>query len=187
MFTFRKTKYINWSDEDLIEAIIHAGDNRCFGVLYERYGHLVLGLCIKYLKRLEEAQDMTAHIFEMLPKKLAQHEVRYFKSWLYQLSRNECLMLLRKKNKYFEPIQDDLLANEEKEIDEEERTLEIEQLNKAMANLKESQRNCISLYYIEQLSYQDIATKLEMTMKEVKSHLQNGKRKLKILLENNHE
>ena len=81
--------------EELIEQYKRKKDQRLVGVLFERYSHLVFGLCLKYLKNEEKSKDAVLHIFETLIQSLLDHEVKYFKSWLFSVSRNHCLMHLR--------------------------------------------------------------------------------------------
>lgn len=173
------------SDEDLILAYSNKPSRDILQVIYERYGHLVLGLCIKYLKQVQDAEDMCGQIFERLPQLLQKHEVRYFKSWLYQVSRNECLMQLRKKSPHKTEIDDSQLGGsyEEDLHNKEEKEAELVRMEEAIQGLKEDQQKCITLFYIEEKSYVDISTSLKISIKSVKSHIQNGKRNLKILME----
>ena len=67
-------------------------------------------------------------------------------------------------------------------IDKEEASVE-DALKKCIGQLKNEQKQCIELFYYEKLCYQEIAEKLHMNEKKVKSYLQNGKRNLKICLE----
>ena len=67
--------------------------------LYLRYTDLVYGTCLKYLKDAEAAKDAVMNIYQELLQKLPQHEVENFKSWLYVLAKNHCLMQLRKEKK----------------------------------------------------------------------------------------
>ena len=68
---------------------------KTLGELYQRYMELVFGVCLKYLKDEEKAKDAVMSIFEELISKLKKHDVENFKSWLYTLSKNFCLMQLR--------------------------------------------------------------------------------------------
>lgn len=181
----QRKKYRMLEDEDLVLAYAEKQSRDILHVLYERYGHLVLGLCIKYLKQVENAEDMCAQIFEKLPQLLKKHEIRYFKSWLYQVSRNECLMELRKKTPRQSEIIEELITGEEDDPLKlkEEKEKEFIQLENALAQLKPDQQKCITLFYIEEKSYCDISNFLGMSIKSVKSHIQNGKRNLKIVLE----
>jgi RNA polymerase sigma-70 factor (ECF subfamily) len=173
------------SDEDLIMSYADKPKRDILHVLYERYGHLVLGLCIKYMKNMEDAEDMCATVFEKLPKLIEKHEIHYFKSWLYQLSRNECLMVLRKKTPYssefnetiFETTgSDEVLLKETKEV-------ELTKMEQALQELKPIQNKCITLFYLEEKSYQQISLEISLPIKAVKSHIQNGKRNLKLVME----
>lgn len=60
---------------------------------------------------------------------------------------------------------------------------EIQLLLQALEGLKEGQRNCLKRFYFENESYEDIALAEGYTLKQVKSYIQNGKRKLKIAYE----
>jgi RNA polymerase sigma-70 factor (ECF subfamily) len=101
------------------------------------------------------------------------------------VSKNECFMLLRKRNPDSELIADQFIENSEQE---NPRLTEIhfELLEKAILELKEEQKNCIELFYLQQFSYQRISEQLGISIKNVKSAIQNGKRNLKIRLEENH-
>lgn len=81
----------------MIESYQSTGEKSVLGILFKRYMPLVYGTCMKYLKDREAAKDMAMQVFEKLMKELKEKEVQNFKSWLYVLTRNECLMLLRKR------------------------------------------------------------------------------------------
>jgi len=49
--------------------------------------------------------------------------------------------------------------------------------------LGKEQKLCVILFYLEKRSYQEIATSTQFTQMQVKSHIQNGKRNLKLLME----
>src|SRR3954468_1932237 len=61
------------------------------------YG-LLLGVCMKYLKDEEEAKDAVQQIFLKVITELEKYKVDYFKSWLYMVAKNLCLMKLREKH-----------------------------------------------------------------------------------------
>jgi RNA polymerase sigma factor (sigma-70 family) len=187
MFSSKRKYYREKSDEELILLYKKDRISFCFGILYERYAHLVMGTCMKYLKNPTQAEDLTMRIFEELEQKLIQHEVTFFKSWLYILTKNACLMSLRKKNKDI-PFSDmHLIQNEE--IAEEKIVTErkITILEELIPLLKEDQRKCIELFYLKEKSYQQISDVLNMSLLQVKSAIQNGKRNLKIRLEERNE
>lgn len=160
-------------------------DMYCVGILYERYGHLVFGLALNYLKNRDEAEDLTSHVFEHLFQKLQKHSVQHFKSWLYTLSRNECLMILRKQ-KYAEDV-NTLIIEAEPGNGYEEKEVRLGLLEEKIALLKNDQQQCVRLFYLEEKSYQQVSDELNLPLNKVKSAIQNGKRNLKILLEQHHE
>lgn len=184
---FRKrTTYHQLSDEDLVSNYRNDKSSEIIGEIYKRYGHLVMGTCMKYLKNRADAEDMTMTIFEKLPHKLANHSIERFKSWLYMVTKNECLMLLRKKGHASAEITKELEANDELHI-VEAKEVQYEILEEAIKDLKEEQRKCIELFYIESKSYQEITSLLKLDINKVKSAIQNGKRNLKLTLEKRNE
>ena len=161
-------------------------DKSCVAILYERYAHLVLGSCMHYIKRSDEAEDITSSIFEKLHEKLLKHEITYFKSWLYSVTRNECMMYFRKAHKKgFQVVIPEELSNEPEE-DNFQLESKLSLVEQELMGLKEFQRICIVHFYFDRLSYEQISEKMDLPIKEVKSHLQNGKRNLRILMEQNH-
>ena len=188
MFINKRKQYREKSDEELMTLHKSEGGSICIGILYERYGHLVMGACMKYLKNTLEAEDMTMQIFENLGQKLQKHEIQYFKSWLYMVTKNECFMMSRKKGHEFSSIEITNLKEEENDF---ERILLKEQkltlLEEVIPFLKDDQRKCIELFYLKELSYQQISTELNLSLMQIKSAIQNGKRNLKIQLEERNE
>ena len=184
---FRKrVTYHQLSDEDLVLHFQDGGATEIIGEIYKRYGHLVMGTCMKYLKNANDAEDMTMSIFERLPEKLKDHTIERFKSWLYMVTKNECLMLLRKKGRVTTEITKELEAQEDLHL-VEEKEIQYTLLEAAIQELKEEQRSCIELFYLEKRSYQEITSMLKLDVKKVKSAIQNGKRNLKLILENRNE
>ncbi|MGB1039996.1 MAG: RNA polymerase sigma factor [Flavobacteriales bacterium] len=172
------------TDSQLVLLYKESHDKQCIGELYVRYSPLVMGVCIKYLKNVTEAQDTLMVIFEKLMKELKKTEVLNFKSWLYQITKNQCLMFLRKNKKYtyttFDSVQvKDEESNEEELIEKEQM---LEQLEEIIPTLKENQRICIELFYLNKKSYAEIAEQTQFSLKEVKSNIQNGKRNLELKL-----
>jgi RNA polymerase sigma-70 factor, ECF subfamily len=157
-------------------------------VLFMRYKCLVMGACMKFLKHSMEAEDATMDIYLELNTKLLGHEIKNFKSWLYTLTSNHCLMKLRKNKGIVEVDADDkkfeslFMENEGIEHLLEDLQDETQILHDAVNQLKEGQRDCINLFYLQKLSYQEVAEKTGLDLGQVKSHLQNGKRNLHIYL-----
>lgn len=183
MFSFKRKTYRTKSDEELVAIYKNEQHSECIGILYERYGHLVMGACMKYLKNVTESEDVTMQIFEGLHHKLLKHEISYFKSWLYMVTKNECFMLFRKKgistsSLEFTEVKDEN-SNDEQQLNEQK----LSALEEVIPFLKDEQRSCIELFYLKEMSYQQICDELNLTMMQVKSAIQNGKRNLKLRLE----
>jgi RNA polymerase sigma factor (sigma-70 family) len=187
MLSFGRKKYNDKTDEELVALYKQEKSSACIGVLYERYSHLVVGACMKYLKNPTDAEDVAMHIFEGLHYKLIKHEITYFKSWLYMVTKNECFMLLRKKGKEYSNGEISDLADDPIS---ETATLEetkLKALEEILPSLNDDQRICIELFYLKDQSYQQISEELNMSLMRVKSAIQNGKRNLKIRLEERNE
>ena len=184
-------KYSAYLDEELIAMFHTQGNMEVLGELYRRYAHLVLGVCLKYLKNQEEAHDATMQIFEKLISDLKTSRIENFKSWLYTVAKNFSLMEIRKdasKQRHLEIIREQSDENfveiwEELHLNDVDDKKRLAALNQALTQLNQEQRMCVQMIYLENKSYKEIADITGMDISHVKSHIQNGKRNLKILLE----
>jgi RNA polymerase sigma-70 factor (ECF subfamily) len=151
--------------------------------LFSRYSHLVFGTCLKYLKSEEESRDAVMTIFEKLLEDLKKHEINNFKSWLHSVSRNFCLMELRKKKKWESKEEISNAVMESGYVlhlhEESSQEANVQKLEGCMKKLVSEQKRCIELFYIEEKCYLEICKATRFTMNEVKSYIQNGKRNLK--------
>lgn len=156
-------------------------------MLLQRYTLLLYGVCMKYLRHEEEAKDAVQQILLKVITEIGRHKVQYFKSWLYMVARNHCLMQLRAKGKPAVELQDGMTAEAQpdQELNQEQRRREqtLALLEASIVELNPDQRQCIILFYLEKKSYQEIATRTGFSLLQVKSHIQNGKRNLRLLLE----
>ena len=178
----------NERDLELIARYKETGNNRYIGQLFEKYKVMIVATSINYLKNRADAEDASMDIFEGLLGKLRTHEVSNFKSWLYSTTRNHCLMVIRKRKgiieEEFQPekIEKTFMESPDFEHLDSEAQSESEVLKAAMAQLKDHQRRCIQLFYLEELSYRDVADRTGFELKKVKSYIQNGKRNLQLIL-----
>jgi RNA polymerase sigma factor (sigma-70 family) len=184
----KKKKHDETDDESLLQHYVESGDLDLLGQLYQKYMPLVYGVCLKYLQDEEQSKDAVMQIFEELIVKVSRQEIKQFRSWLYVLCRNFCLMQLRSSKKM-----ETISINEFMEFpfvlhpegeDIEER---IKGLEACMEKLTPAQQQSIDLFYIKEKCYREVSELTGYTLNEVKSYLQNGKRNLKICLENNRE
>lgn len=178
------SEYRKLSDEEVIHRYVHRHEAQAMNLLYERYAHLVLGVCFKYLRDAEAAKDATQQIFIKLLEDLKRFEITYFKSWLLQVARNFCLMQLRQSM----PVTNNTISlPADMEFEEPlhpmpEREALLNELEQAVAALNDPQKTCITLFYLHKMSYAGIANATGWGVADVKSHIQNGRRNLRIRL-----
>lgn len=186
MFFRRSPKKSVKDDDELLRLYKASGDIIYLGELYQRYVHLIFGVCMKYLRNEEESKDMSMLVFEKLAVAAKTTEIKNFKSWLHVLTKNECLMLLRSRKYKIDKAAREI--NEAESVDSalslhhtQEDSLEsnLQELEAAIEELPPEQKTCIRLFYLEQKCYKEIALLTGLELKKVKSHLQNGKRNLK--------
>jgi len=169
-------KYRHLNDEELVQGF-SKNENAVLEELYHRYHVLTLGLALNYLKDKEAAKDAVTEIFLKLRKALKRHQIENFKSWFYVFSKNYCLEHLRKRQRKRE-VEENYVAEKrgyEYDHDVDKAIARIEQL---LPQLKSGQKECVEKFYLEQKSYIEISQLLSISLKQVKSHIQNGKRNL---------
>ncbi|MCS6819102.1 MAG: sigma-70 family RNA polymerase sigma factor [Chitinophagales bacterium] len=194
-----KNPYHQLPDEDLIHRYQNSHDAAYIGELYQRYVHLVYGVCLKYLKDEEKSKDAVMDIFEKLIKDLKRHHVKNFKPWLHTVVKNYCMMEFRNESQTIRKkieLQQSNLLNVQRDMENDafshlnevnEKEWLLEHLHEGINELKEEQRRCIELFYLQGNSYQKISEITGFTLNEVKSHIQNGKRNLKNYIMNKNE
>lgn len=175
-------------DLSLVAAYQKSGDLEVLGKLYNKYMHLVYGVCFNYFKDEEPSKDAVMQIFEELVSKLRIHQVQNFKSWLHVLTRNHCLMALRKSSRNpTVTMEDNFVENSDfvhLDIDDTKET-QLTIMEKCMETLSEEQRRSVDLFYLQEKCYKEVADITGYDMLKVKSYIQNGKRNLKICIEKN--
>lgn len=176
------------TDDELLRLYQTTHNLEWLSALYLRYASLVYGVCLKYLKDRDDAKDAVMQIHEKLIESLLQHQVSNFRSWLYVNARNHCLMQLRaRKGKISGEIPPFLMENgleqhPEGDIDLEQSLVKLE---KCIETLVGEQQHCVRLFYLEEKCYKDVADETGFDLNQVKSYIQNGKRNLKICMEEN--
>lgn len=189
--------YQNLTDKELVARYQDSGDVGCVVELFRRYQTQVFGVCLDYLKNVEDGKDAVMEIFIKVCASLLNEQVTNFKSWLFRVTVNYCIDKLREKKRRAVVKIDDNKIDEllwktgnyvRPQDDLPEDNLEdklIQKLLAAIPQLREEQRVCIELHYWEKKSYKEIAEITSFTWNEVKSHIQNGKRNLYNML--NHQ
>jgi len=194
MFSLTSDSRSKLSDKELVERYRYSLDTAYIGVLFQRYTHLLFGVCMKYLQNEERAKDAVMEVFEKVLTDLRRHDVEEFRPWVYTVAKNHCLMGLRKekglslKHEDFVHFTTEIMESDESVHLNGVTAPEMDKaLYAAIDKLKEDQRECVRMFYFEKLSYEEIQDQTGYTYNEVKSHLQNGKRNLKLQLTKAHE
>jgi RNA polymerase sigma-70 factor (ECF subfamily) len=180
-------KYKHITDQQLLESFYSSQDNEWLGILLQRYTLLLLGVCMKYLKNEEEARDAVQQIFLKVITELKKYRVEYFKSWIYMVAKNHCLMKLRDEHGK-NPVELSERYLEAKDVAEDnsnllQKDVTFDMMAEALKELHPEQQQCVTLFYLQKKSYQEISGATGFTMMQVKSYIQNGKRNLRLLIE----
>lgn len=192
MFFLRSSnKRRQLSDQELIAQYRDSGDSTFVGELFERYSLQIYGICKRYLKDEEETKDAAMEVFEYLLKELLKYEIKTFKSWLARATSNFCLMRIR-KNRSVDAKEEEFKKNEMGLMETDDaphldgetsgKELELQRLEAAIGDLRDEQKTCVELFFLQGKSYDEVAELTGFSYKQVKSYIQNGKRNLKIRL-----
>lgn len=182
----KTSRYENIDDNELLNYYYQSKDQEWIGILLERYTMLLLGVCMKYLKNEEEAKDAVQQIFLKVLTEVSKYKIEYFKSWVYMVAKNHCLMKLRgQQGRYIKELKEEAtLEHEERDKNDllaNEKTYTL--LEQSITELNAEQKQCVTLFYLQKNSYQQITEATGFSLMQVKSYIQNGKRNLRMLLE----
>jgi len=187
-----KEKIAQLSDNELITLYKLHKDRNLVGELYKRYSGFCFAVSMKYMKDEDDSQDAVMSVFEKLFDYLLKHNIENFKSWLYSVVKNHCLLELRNSKRQTRhhdegQVSENIMENRAFVYQDTDVLLEdtLQELEKAIPHLSKEQRTCIELFYLHDKSYQEVSEITGYDMKKVKSYIQNGKRNLKIMLESN--
>lgn len=180
------------TDEQLLEEYRSSSSLHTLGVLYNRHLSFVYGVALKYLQNKADAEDMCMEIFESLPKKLKGKNITSFKPWIYRVTTNTCLDLLRKNktaSKHKKEIE--IMQSEQSERYTIDDKLQLESnlvaLEDCIETLQNEQKQCIDLFYLKKMSYADVSSQLGISWAKTRSLIQNGRRNLKNCMEEKNE
>jgi RNA polymerase sigma factor (sigma-70 family) len=183
----KEDRYKHITDSVLLEKFYADHDNKWLGILLQRYTMLLFGVCMKYLKNEDDAKDGVQQVFLKAIAELHKYKVEYFKSWIYMVAKNHCLMKLRdRQGKTAATLNEETISIEEDTPSiqahlDKDRMLDA--MSQAIGELNTEQKQCVTLFYLGKKSYTEIAAETGFSMMQVKSYIQNGKRNLRIAVE----
>ncbi len=172
------------SDEEIV-CLVQSGKTDFFGVLIERYEEKIKRYARKFLSNKEDTDDIIQTIFIKAYVNIQSFDIkRKFSSWLYRIAHNELVNHL-KKRKFFSSFDFDVffphsVRLHDNETEKEVNRQEIQKtIDKCLGELDIRYREPIILYYLEELSYKEIADILHLPISTIGVRLSRGKEKLK--------
>jgi len=148
----KNNKYSHISDAELLNRFFADHNNEWLGILLERYTMLLLGVGMKYLKNEEEAKDAVQQVFLKAINELHKYKVEYFKSWIYMIAKNYCLMKLRDKGRFSAEINEQTLitpAEPDGNSQHIQKDKTLENLASAFPQLNQKPHQYVTFFYQE--------------------------------------
>ena len=174
------------SESELIRQYQESGDQEILGQLFLPYMELLYGVCLKYLKNVNKAQDAVMDVYEHVSKKLKTHDVKAFRPWLYVVTKNHCMEKMRKQQRDMQKkkVAHDVYLETVYHPDDEDKEGRHKRMEICMDQLNEEQKACIEAFYYKSMTYEQIAETSSLKWSTVRSHIQNGRRNLKKCIDN---
>ncbi len=178
----------------ILEAVNETlrGNKESFRIIIKAYEKPLYKMAFSFLKKSEEAEDALQEIFIKVYQSLDSFKLGYkFTPWIYAVAMNELRQIYRKKKKSFSNensnfSQESISTNSHSEytdpVESLEREEKREKVLKAIDSLKENLREVIVLYYLNDMSVEDISEILNIGRENVKSRLHRARKKLKKML-----
>lgn len=168
-------------EKQAIKAVLK-GDKAAYRIIIDTYQNPIYSTILRMAKNPQTAQDLTQEVFikayEQLPKFKQDGS---FKAWLYRLATNHCIDFFRKKGNqmHYEEYEERMASTDSQpEVallkKEAERNLE-----RLVSNLPEDERLIVLMRYVNELSYDEIASLLKLSKTEVGNKLFRAKQKMR--------
>ena len=183
-------------DYHLVKAAIN-GNQKAYSTLLDRYRISVYNHLFKMVRNHDDAEDLTLEAFGKAFNKLGTYAPHYaFSTWLFKIAVNNCIDHIRKKRLHFLSIDQPIEANGDKDFTgtirnyarnpEEEfiRQQRLQMVRSVLGQLSNKYRLMIELRYYEELSYEEIASELEIPLGTVKAQLFRAKEMLYTMMQN---
>lgn len=188
----KRGNYNQLSDEKLL-LLYRQGNQRAFNYLYERYEEQLLQLCLVFGKNHNAAEELYAFAMIDITKIInSKKEITSYKAYIFKTTRSSCLKHLEKNTKIVELMDiyidkkssQDFMQNGDQEPLYIRREQAFSQLYVDIRKLDKLQAQCLTMFYIENFSYKQIAQQLKLSENMVRSKIQNAKRMLKNMQNN---
>ena len=176
-------------DYKLIQSALGKGDQKAYAELLSRYRESVYFMMLRMCNNKDDAEDLTIEAFGRAFKRLEQYTPNYaFSTWLFKIASNNAIDFLRNKKKNSALSLDSKMENDEGQefskniqastLDPEENFMKkqkIELMRDVVEKLKPRYKDLVKMLFYEELSYEEIAVKLELPVGSVKAQLFRGR------------
>ena len=174
------------SDADIIKEYLRTQKSSFYSILYRKYAGKVYGKCLSILRNEDEAKDAVQDIFVKIMLNLGNFgEKSQFSTWIYSITYNFCIDLIRKRKKEKTLFSDDIErvpdVAEEDVPDEFMREMDIKYLKQVLEELSTGDRIILLMKYQDELSIKEIADTIDKTESAVKMKIKRAKHKAKEL------
>ena len=176
-----RSSHIRRSDAELV-ALVADGDERAFSVLLDRHQNAVYGFARRLLRDAQEAEDAAQEAFLRLYRASARYRPEAsLRTYLLRITKNICIDHHRKKRpELMDQVPD--MADEQTPLDLLEDAIDADRIEKAIQQLPTNQHTALLLRHTQQLSYQQIARVMELSVSAVESLLVRARRTLRQIL-----
>lgn len=165
------------TEKELIDAI-KGQDRMAQKLLYDTYSPVMFGVCKRYVKSLEDAEDVLVEGFFKVFDKIDMYQgLGSFEGWMRRIFVNESLMFLRKKHNF--NITVEIQGYEQPEMPSIEDDLSADEILLLLDKLPTGYRTIFNLYVLEGLKHREIAEQLGISINTSKSQLILAKEKLR--------
>lgn len=170
------------SDAEVIREYLRTQDSSYFSILYRKYAGKVYGKCLSILRNEEEARDAVQDIFVKIMLNLSNFgEKSQFSTWIYSITYNFCIDLIRKRKKertVFSDSTEQAPDMAEEEVpDEFMRAMEVKYLKRVLEELSTGDRIILLMKYQDDMSIREIAETINKTESAVKMKIKRAKHK----------
>jgi RNA polymerase sigma factor (sigma-70 family) len=164
--------YRKLADEELIFRYSQKNEHEAINCLFDRYGYLVYGNCLKYLKDTDTAKEATERIFIKLLDDLKRFKIELFKPWLYKQVKNYCHLQSRR---LLQVADNEFVTNKAVGfVDASGQTASV--IAAAMNKLNDRQHNYLDLFYGQKLTFREIANRTGETTGIVRAAINEGRK-----------
>ena len=166
-----------------IKNYLSTGNEYFLGKVYEKYKQQLFIHCFQILKNQEDAKDIATDAFLKAFENIHTFDPnKPFYPWLKRIATNLCIDKLRRRRLVqFQTLDHEMKQNGALQPDKRIETKEtLERMRKAIKKLSLPQKRCFCLFYIHHKSYQEIAEFTGYSYQQVRSYIQNGRRKFRL-------